>query len=111
MNLQIIGRHFDVSDRLRKRVEKEAAKLARFCDRIVDCQVFVASEKRERLVEVVLSAQGHTLKAERKANSVYQALDESMARVKTQLKKLNDKRRERRREGLKAAPAGRGRES
>lgn len=105
MKVQIVGRHFDVSDRLRSHIEKEAAKLEKFFDRIIDCQVFVGAEKRARVVEVIVNVHAHTLKATRSGNSVYQAVEEAMGRVKVQLKKLHSKLRERRGGGIKAAGA------
>lgn len=103
MNVQIVGRHFDVSDRLRSHVEKEAAKLEKFFSRIIDCQVFVGTEKRMRVVEVVVKVHAHTIKATRGGSSVYQAVEEAMDRVKVQLKKLHSKLQDRRRGGIKAA--------
>lgn len=103
MKVQIVGRHFSVSDRLRSHIEKEAAKLERFFDRIIDCQVFIGAERQMKEVEVILNVRAHTLKATSGGTSVYQAVDESMGRVEVQLKKLRGKLRGRRREAAKVA--------
>ncbi|MBI2950529.1 ribosome-associated translation inhibitor RaiA [bacterium] len=103
MNIQVVGRHFDVSDRLRSHVEKEAAKLEKFFDRIVDCQVFIGTERQMKEVEVIVNVRAHTMKATCAGGSVYQAVEEAMDKVKVQLKKLRSKLRERRRSGVKAA--------
>ncbi|OGG51652.1 MAG: ribosomal subunit interface protein [Candidatus Handelsmanbacteria bacterium RIFCSPLOWO2_12_FULL_64_10] len=105
MKIQIVGRRFDVSDRLRSHVEKEAAKLEKLFDRIVDCQVFIGTERQMKEVEVIVYVRAHTLKATCGGNSVYQAVEEAMDKVKVQLKKLRDKLRERRRGGVKATKA------
>jgi putative sigma-54 modulation protein len=105
VNIQIVGRHFDVSDRLRSHVEKEAAKLEKFFDRIVDCEVFIGTERQIKEVEVIVHVRAHTLKATCGGNSVYQAVEDAMDKVKVQLKKLRGKLRERRRSGVKAAAA------
>lgn len=96
MNIQIVGRHFEVSDRLRAHIEKEAEKLEKFFDRIIDCQVFVSSEKRMRTVEVIVNVYAHTLKATCSERIVYRAVEGAMGRMKVQLKKLHDKLRKRR---------------
>ena len=91
MNIQVTGRNFAVSDNLRLYIDKEAAKLEKFFDRIIDLQAFVTSEKRVRNVEIIVNVQGHTLKATCEARSVYQAVEGAMDRVKVQLKKVHDK--------------------
>ncbi|MSS70897.1 MAG: ribosome-associated translation inhibitor RaiA [Candidatus Latescibacteria bacterium] len=103
MKVQIVGRHFEVSDKMRSHIEKEAEKLEKFFDRIIDCQVLVGAEKRMRTVEVLVNVHAHTLKATRSGSSVYQALEEAMDRVKVQLKKHHNKLRERRGGGIKKA--------
>lgn len=105
MNIQIVGRHFDVSNRLQSHIEKEAAKLEKFFDRIIDCQVFIGTERQIKAVEVIVNVRAHTLKATCGGNSVYQAVEEAMDKVKVQLKKLQGKLRKRRREGVKTAKA------
>lgn len=105
MEIHITGKHFQVSDRLRAHIEREANKLGRFSDRIIDCQVFIGMEKQVKEVEVVLRVRAHTLKAVSARNSVYQAAEEAMDRVKAQLKKLGAKLRERRREKSRARAA------
>ena len=63
MNIQVTGRHFQVSERLRAHIEKEAAKLERFFDRIIDCEVFIGMERQMKEVEVIVKVRAHTLKA------------------------------------------------
>ena len=82
MKVRIAGRHYEVSDRMRSHIEKEAAKLERFFDRIIDCQVLVGAEKQRRVVEVLVNVHAHTFKATREGSSVYQVLEEAMDRVK-----------------------------
>lgn len=103
MDVHITGKHFEISDRLRAHIEEEAAKLERFSTRIIDCQVFVGTEKRVKEVEVVLKVRAHTLTATSAGASVYQSAEEAMAKVRAQLKKLQDKLRTRRRAGGKRA--------
>jgi len=105
VNIQVVGRRFDVSDRLRSHVEKEAAKLEKFSDRIVACEVFIGMERQIKEVEVIVHVRAHTLKATCAGGNVYQGVEEAMDRVKVQLKKLRSKLRERRRSGVKAAKA------
>ena len=96
MNLQLTGRRFDVSERLRIHVSKESKRLEKFYGPIIDCQVVVGSEKQMRFAEIIVNVQSHTLTATCQAKSVYRAVDGATDRIKVQLKKLHDKIRDRR---------------
>ena len=105
MKVHVTGRHFEVSERLRAHIEKEAARLERFFDRIIDCEVLIGTERQMKEVEVIVKAPGHTLKATSAGSSVYRATDEAMARAKSQLKKLQGKFQARRRSKAGAVAA------
>jgi len=93
MQVSVSGHHFNVSRRVREHVAEGAAKLERFYTPLIDCQVVITEEKRERKVDIVVNLQAQSVKASHEAESVYVSIDAALDKVKRQLKKLHDKRR------------------
>ncbi|MCK5382093.1 MAG: ribosome-associated translation inhibitor RaiA [Candidatus Latescibacteria bacterium] len=91
MTTVITARHFEVSDSLKDRIHKAAAKLERFDDRIVDCHVVMDVQRHRNLVEVLLNAHGHTLRGKGESDNMYSAIDTAFEKSERQLKRLDSK--------------------
>ncbi|HIE03934.1 MAG TPA: ribosome-associated translation inhibitor RaiA [Candidatus Latescibacteria bacterium] len=95
MRLELTARHFQLSEPLRKLVDKWARKLERFDDRIIECQVVMDVEKYRRTVEVLLNVNGHILKAAHESHDMYLSLDGAFEKVEAQLKRLEGRLKDR----------------
>jgi putative sigma-54 modulation protein len=105
-SLQITGRHIEIDEPTRERIESKAEKLQRFFDRINEVDVVLAQEKFQQIAEVVLICDGVKIKAQEANEEMLTALDRVFEKVERQIKKY--KRRlidTRRRGGRKSLPA------
>ncbi len=93
MQISISGHHFNISDRIKSYVEKEATKLERFYTPLIDCQVTITQESRGLKASVVVHVHAQNLRSTHEADKVYLAVDGAMGKMVRQLKKLHDKRR------------------
>lgn len=94
MNITITGRHFDVSTVLREHIEREAHKLKRFFDGIVDCHVTMSVEKHRHLAEVTANLYDHTLRSSHESEDMMVSVDKALEKMERQLKRVHDKMRE-----------------
>ena len=106
MQISISGHHYTVSDRTKSYVEEEVAGLEKFYAPLVDVHVKITEEGRTHRVDLVANVHAHTLKASGDAEQVYPAIDLAVNRMTTQLKKLHDKQRNRRRDSRESIGSG-----
>ena len=91
MQPRISVKNGKVSEQTKEYVEKACAKLDRFFDKIVDCEVVLEKQKQNKQVEFVLKVPHQTLAASCTDENLYRAIDEAQSRVEAQLKKYHDK--------------------
>jgi putative sigma-54 modulation protein len=94
MNIQITVRHEKATQALRDALSEELAKLEKYGDRITSCHAIIDSEHVYKTVEIVLGARKNTISAKARAENLGKAVDMAMDRIKTQLKKINKKRKD-----------------
>jgi putative sigma-54 modulation protein len=80
METRVKGKHFEVTDALRQRVQQKLGRLERYLDTVAEAQVELARESTRSatdryVVQVTLWASGVVVRGEQKAGDVYQALD------------------------------------
>jgi len=92
VNVNITGRHVEITHSLKEYVVEKAERLQRFFDRISRMQVTLNVEGDRHIVEMVLSAnRGVTLIGEEVAGDMYSAVDLVVDKLGRQLKKHKDK--------------------
>ena len=112
MDLQIEGRHFQVTDAIQEHVTEKLAKLERYFDGIHRMHVILDVEKttRHRVELVCTVARRQTLIATGEADDLYAAVDQAGKKMITEMKKYKAKLRPlvrgKRALGNLAAPAG-----
>ena len=107
MDVLVTGRHCQIPDEFRTRVEEKIAAVEKLKDRVirVEVQVSVYGHKREpdqsTRVEITLRSRGPVVRAEASADDKAVAFDHALDRLKSQLKRASDRRRTHR--GLRTA--------
>ena len=96
MNIRVSGHHFDISNAIREHVKQAVTKLERYYSPLIDVSLTILQETHEFRADTVVNVSSQTLKSAREGEKVYTAIDLSLERMGTQLKKLHDKRRDRR---------------
>ena len=109
IEVEIFGKNMDVSDRLRKYVDKKISKLDRFLVDIDDARVDVSYEKSARsaadrqVAQITLRGKGFILRTEERADDIFVALDQSLEKMQRQIERYKGKRSRGRGDGKSAA--------
>ena len=101
MRIGVKGRHYDVSEDVRRKVEKRFEKVGKQVSELATLDVELSEEQnpsiRERCVaEATLYVKGTTLRASAKADNMSTAVHDAAEELARQVKKHRDKRRSRR---------------
>jgi ribosomal subunit interface protein len=99
MDVLVTGRHCQIPDEFRARVEEKIASIEKLKDRVirVEVQVSVYGHKREpdqsTRVEITLRSRGPVVRAEAMADDKTVAFDHALDRLKSQLRRASDRRK------------------
>ena len=91
MEVQITGRHFEVSDDLKELTRKKVEKLKRYFPRLQLIEVVLGREKYRYQVDVLVRADHFTLQAEAEDEELQNCLDEVLSRIERQLRRQKEK--------------------
>lgn len=109
MDVLVTGRHCQIPDEFRARVEEKIAAIEKLKDRVirVEVQVSVDGHKREpdqsTRVEITLRSRGPVVRAEASADDKVVAFDHALDRLRSQLRRASDRRKTHR--GLRSSSA------
>ena len=95
MKIHMTAVHFAADQKLTDYIEKKAAKLNQFFDRIIDAQVFLKLENsgqvRDKIVELKLMVPGDTLVAKEVSKTFEAATDAVIDNMKRQLNRHKER--------------------
>lgn len=92
MQIEIVPRYFEPTDRIKKYVEEEFAKLKLFEHMITRCRVLLEKNKDGDLVEITLHATGKNFVAHATTDDMIKSIDQALAKMERQLMKYREKR-------------------
>lgn len=99
MDVLVTGRHCQIPDDYRARVEEKLSSIEKLKDRVIriDVQVTANSYKRQpeqsTKVEITLRSKGPVVRAEASAEDKVVAFDRALDRLKAQLRRASDRRK------------------
>ncbi|MCF0224662.1 MAG: ribosome-associated translation inhibitor RaiA [Fibrobacter sp.] len=97
MDIQFSARHFNASAGLQDRIQEEMDKLAKFYPNITSASVILDHEvEHRRHCEITVNITGTQVVASADEENMGKAVDVTLERVKTQLKKANEKQNDHR---------------
>lgn len=102
MDVVVTGRHCQVSDEFRDHVRERVARVEKLRDRVIRMEVLVSAGGRTKQpddgarVEVTLVGKGPVVRAEATAQDKTAAFEQALEKLRTQLRKANDRRKVRR---------------
>ncbi|MDO8108592.1 ribosome-associated translation inhibitor RaiA [Isoptericola sp. b441] len=102
MEIAVVGRHAEVSDRFRRHVEDKLAKVSQLAPRAQRVDVEITHEKNPRQsgtserVELTVRGKGPVVRAEASADDPYAALDLASAKLMERLRRARDRHKDRR---------------
>ncbi|MDY0072817.1 MAG: ribosome-associated translation inhibitor RaiA [Thauera sp.] len=94
MNLNITGRHVDVTPAIREYVESKLDRVLRHYDSITSTAVTLSVEKLKQKVEVTVRARGKDIFVESEDNDLYAAVDGMIDKLDRQMQKYKQKQNE-----------------
>ncbi|MFH1423266.1 MAG: ribosome-associated translation inhibitor RaiA [Planctomycetota bacterium] len=98
MQITIVGRHTTpVDEEIKEYINKKIAHLPNLSIGIEKCEIILDSEKKNRLVEIILSIRkGATLIAHERKEDIHAAIDIAISKLERQLNKYKSRRSRRR---------------
>lgn len=108
-NLEIAGREFEVTDRIREYVTKKVAKLDRHLSAIEEIRVDLAHVKTARsasdryVAQMTVRGKGMLLRAEERADDIRTAIDTALDKMTRQIARFKGKHQRGRGDGKSAA--------
>jgi putative sigma-54 modulation protein len=102
MNIQFTARRFHASDAMKESVIARAQDLTRYYENITSAHVILdAEDEIRKKAEVVLNTKRKSITGKAENEKMGAAIDAAFDKVETQLKKVNQKIKEHKQEGLK----------
>jgi putative sigma-54 modulation protein len=92
LNIEVIGRHLEVTASMREYAEGKAGKLERLFERLGSIRVTLGSEGQEMTAEIQVRApKGIQIVGEARGETIYAAVDLAIDKVERQVTKLKEK--------------------
>jgi putative sigma-54 modulation protein len=98
MQISIVGRHFRVTEPIKKYINEKIKKLAKFDPRIIGARVILSVEKYRHIVDITLLSKHINLKGKGQTNDIYTSVDSALNRLEKQLQKHRERIKEHRKE-------------
>ncbi len=91
MNLNLTGRHMEITPAIREHVIGKLDKVKRHFDNVIDVNVILSVEKLQQKAEATLNISGKTLFAETEDSNLYVAIDALIDALDRQVLKHKEK--------------------
>jgi len=105
MELEIVGRNYEINGRIRSLIESKLKKIEKFLEDVIEIRCVLNVEKHRNLCEMMVIGRGPDLKAEQEADNMEDAIQSAVEHLKRQAQKTHKKVRDHhRKEGALASP-------
>jgi putative sigma-54 modulation protein len=97
LEVEVIGRNLEVTDRIHDYVEKKVGKLDRYLPGIEEARVDVAYVKSARsaadrqVAQITIRGRGFILRSEERADDIYAALDTALEKMQRRIERFKGK--------------------
>lgn len=96
MNLNLTGRHLEITPAIREHVLAKLDKVKRHFDNVIDINVVLSVDKLKQLAEASVHVSGKTIFAETEDSNLYVAIDSLVDSLDRQILKHKEKNTARR---------------
>lgn len=96
MNINLTGRHLEITPAIREHVTSKLAKIKRHFDNLIDISVVLSVDKLQQKAEATVHMSGKTVFAETDDSNLYVAIDNLVDLLDRQVLKHKDKNSARR---------------
>ncbi|MEJ2628890.1 MAG: ribosome-associated translation inhibitor RaiA [bacterium] len=94
MQVKVTARHFKLTEELKKYAENEALKLTKYYDDIIDSEIILWWENKDRIAEINLSVYNKIITVHERSDNMVKSVDMCIDKLKRKLKKYKDRRRD-----------------
>ena len=91
MNLNITGRHLEITPAIHAYVQTKMARVARHFDNVIDTQVMLSIERLKHTAEVTMHLRGKDIHCEATDENLYAAIDLLSDKIDRQVIKYKTK--------------------
>lgn len=95
MQIRVTFRHVNPSNGLREYAERKVQRLQRFAHVLLDAHVILAVEKQRQVAEIQVTGRNLQVSAIEETTDLYSALDLVLDKIERQIKKHDEKRKNR----------------
>jgi putative sigma-54 modulation protein len=96
MNINLTGRHLEITPAIREHVSAKLGKIKRHSDNLIDINVILSVDKLQQKAEATIHLSGKTVFAETDDTNLYVAIDNLVDSLDRQILKHKDKNSARR---------------
>lgn len=94
MQITVVGRHFDVTEPIKKYADSKLLKFERYWDKIKEAHVILEVQKFRHIAEITMYLKYFKLTATEETRDMYASIDNALGSLHKQLLKLRDKVKE-----------------
>lgn len=93
-DIQITGRHLEITDAMKDYAMEKVSKMERFMNRIIDVNIIMDMQREDHRVEIILKVGHLKIRSQASTTDMYASIDKAVAKLEAQLlrykSKLND---------------------
>jgi len=94
MRITVVGRHFDVTEPIKRYADKKLLKLDRYTDKIKEAHVILEVQKFRRIAEITLFMKYFKLTAKEESRDMYASIDKTLDSLHKQVLKVRERIKE-----------------
>ena len=91
MNLNIIGRHFEITKALKEHIETKFTKIKNHFDHVIDAKFILSVEKFNNIVDATIHLPHQDINAKSIDEDMYKAIDLAISKIDRQVIKYKEK--------------------
>jgi len=96
MNLQLTGRHLEITPAIRGYVNEKFGKITRHFDHVIDMNIILSVDKLQQKAEATIHISGKNLFVECEDENLYAAIDMLVDKLERQVRRHKEKQTARR---------------
>ena len=91
MNIEITGRHIDITPAIRHFTSDKLNKLERWIDEVIEAHVILSVQKHRHIAEIVIRGRHHTFTGTDETGDMYASIGNAVDKLEKQARRLKDK--------------------
>jgi putative sigma-54 modulation protein len=101
MKINIVGRHFEITDAVKKYVQDRLEKIRKHFDRVMDVNVTLNVEKYRNIADIDINVNGVNMHCEEQTGDMYTSIDLAVDKIDRQVRRYKEKLQRRKRHAKK----------